>query len=361
MRNTRLTTDYRHDTVLFRSRLAQAGMLGLVILVGSGPLWLGEFWITVLIYAGIAAIGALGLNLLTGYTGQVSLGHAFFLGVGAYAAAVFAGRFGLPFPLWLIGATALGGVIGGLVGPFALRLRGNYLVIVSLGLLFFGQHVFENWRSVTGGLTGTPVAAPVALFGVDVARLGLFGAAFTRNQGWFWFIWLAVALLALAAKNIARTRPGRAMQAVRDRDMAAEVIGVSLVQYKVGAFVVSSAYAACAGALYAAYARYVSPLDFSLFLSIQYVAMIIVGGVGSIAGSILGALFLTALPRLIDSVGATLPFVARSTGDPGITVANLNQAMFGVLIVVFLLAEPHGLIEIWRRIKRYFAAWPFSY
>ena len=139
------------------------------------------------------------------------------------------------------------------------------------------------------------------------------------------------------------------------------MIGVSLVQYKVGAFVVSSGYAACAGALYAAYARYVSPLDFSLFLSIQYVAMIIVGGVGSVAGSILGALFLTALPRLVDSVGASLPFVARSTGDPGITVANLNQAMFGILIVVFLLAEPHGLIEIWRRIKRYFAAWPFSY
>jgi branched-chain amino acid transport system permease protein len=361
VRNTRLTTEYRHDLALFRTRLAQAAMLGLVLLFGSAPLWLSGFWTTVLIYAGIAAVGALGLNLLTGYTGQVSLGHAFFLGVGAYSAAVFAGRLGLPFPVWLIAAASLGGVIGGLVGPFALRLRGNYLVIVSLGLLFFGQHLFENWRSVTGGLTGTAVTAPVGLAGIDVSRLHLFGASFTRNQGWFWFVWLTVAVLGLAAKNITRSRPGRAMQAIRDRDLAAEVIGVSLVQYKVGAFVVSSGYAACAGALYAAYARYLSPLDFSLYLSIQYVAMIIVGGVGSIGGSILGALFLTALPRVVESLGASLPFVARNTGDPGITLANLNQALFGLLIVVFLIAEPHGLIEIWRRIKRYFAAWPFSY
>jgi branched-chain amino acid transport system permease protein len=361
LRNTRLTTEYRHDLALFRPRLAQAAMLGLAVVYLIAPLGLGNFWTTVLIYAGIASIGALGLNLLTGFTGQASLGHAFFLGVGAYATALFAGRWHLPFPLWLIAAAALGGVIGGLVGPFALRLRGHYLVIVSLGLLFFGQHLFENWRSVTGGLTGTAVSAPVALVGIDVARLQLFGLSFTRNQGWFWFIWLAVAILALAAKNITRSRPGRALQAIRDRDLAAEVIGVSQVHYKVGAFVASSGYAACAGALYAAYARYVSPLDFGLFLSIQYVAMIIVGGVGSIAGSIVGALFLTVLPRVVEAVSATLPFVAKTTGDPGITVANLNQALFGLLIVVFLVAEPLGLIEIWRRLKRYFSAWPFSY
>lgn len=361
MGNHRLTTEYRHDLALFRSPLLKTSMLGLAAAVASAPWWLGDFWMTVLIYAGIATVGALGLNLLTGFTGQVSLGHAFFQGVGAYGAAVLADRFGLPFPLWLLAAAAIGGIIGGLVGPFALRLRGHYLVIVTLGLLFFGQHLFENWRSVTGGLTGTPVAAAVAIGPVDVSRLQLFGATLSRNQGWFLFIWAVVAVLTLAAKNITRSRPGRALQAIRDRDLAAEVIGVSLVQYKVGAFVVSSGYAACAGALYAAYARYVSPLDFSFFLSIQYVAMIVVGGIGSIAGSILGALFLTVLPRLVESVSATLPFVAQTSGQPGITVANLNQALFGILIVVFLIAEPLGLIEIWRRIKRYFTAWPFSY
>lgn len=358
----RLTTRYEHDLRLFRSPWARAGLIALLLAGLVAPLVLSDFWTTVLIYGGIASIGAIGLNLLTGYAGQVSLGHAFFLGVGAYAAAIFAGRWGLPFPLWLIGAAAVGGVIGGLVGPFALRLRGNYLVIVSLGLVVLGQHVFENWDGVTGGLTGIPVRAPIALGGFDVASLSVGSFRLTRNQGFFYFVWIAVAVLTMAAKNIVRSRTGRALQAVRDRDIAAEVIGVSLVHYKVGAFVVSSAYAACAGAMYASFARYVSPLDFTLALSIQYVAMIIVGGIGTIHGSILGALFLTVVPRLIESVGDRLPFIARA-GDPGggITVFTLNQALFGLLIVVFLLFEPLGLAELWRRTKNYFRAWPFSY
>jgi branched-chain amino acid transport system permease protein len=361
LKNLRLTIRYQDDLVLFRTRLAKAGLLGLLLVAAAAPLALGDFWVTVLIYAGIASVGALGLNLLTGFTGQVSLGHAFFLGVGAYGAAVLAGTFGLPFPLWLIGAAALGGLIGGLVGPFALRLRGHYLAIVSLGLLFLGSHVFEHWTAVTGGLTGRSVRAPVAIGPVDLGNLAAVGIPLNRNQAFYYFIWIVVALLALAARNLLRTRPGRALQAVRDRDQAAEVIGVSMVHWKVGAFVVSSGYAACAGALYAAFARYVSPLDWGLFLSIQYVAMIVVGGVGSVAGSIIGALFLTVLPRLVEAASARLPFIAATGTSGGITVFTLNQALFGMLIVGFLLWEPLGLIELWRRLRRYFAAWPFSY
>lgn len=361
MANYRLTTEYRHDQRLFRTPLAKAGMAGLALVYLAAPFILDGFWMTVLIQAGIASIGALGLNLLLGYTGQLSLGHAFFYGVGAYGAQVFGGRFGLPFPLWLVAAASVGGLIGGDVGPLALRLRHQYLAIVSLALLFVGNHIFENWSSVTGGLTGTAVKAPVALGGIDISSLRLFGVGLSRNQGWLWFVWAVAAILALAARNIVRTRPGRALQAIRDRDLAAEVIGVSQIQYKVGAFVVSSGYAACAGALYAAYARYVSPLDFTLFLSIQFLAMIVVGGVGSVAGSILGALFLTALPRVVEAASAGLPFVAQRTGEGGITVSTLNTALFGLLIVIFLLAEPLGLIELWRRAKRYFASWPFSY
>lgn len=359
-RNTRLSTRYEDDTALFRSWPARTGALALMVAYLAAPLVLNDYWSTVLIFAGIASIGALGLNLLTGYAGQVSLGHAFFYGVGAYGAAIFAGRWGWPFPFWLVAAAALGGLIGGLAGPFALRLRGNYLVIVSLGLLVLGQHVFENWTSVTGGLTGTSVQAPVVLGGLDVASLRIAGTQLSRNQGYLYFVWGAVAVFALAARNIVRTRPGRALQAVRDRDLAAEVIGVSLVQYKVGAFVVSSGYAALAGAMYASYARYVSPLDFSLFLSIQFIAMIVVGGIGTTKGAILGALFLTLLPRAIESVAGSIPFVSGGTGA-GITVQSLNQAIFGALLVGFLLFEPLGLAEIWRRIVRYFRAWPFSY
>jgi branched-chain amino acid transport system permease protein len=361
LRNLRLTVHYQDDLVLFRTRLAMAGMAALLLLAVAAPMVLGDFWITVLIYAGIAAVGAIGLNILTGFTGQISLGHAFFLGVGAYAAAVLAGRWGLPFPLWLIGAAAAGGVIGGLVGPFALRLRGHYLAIVSLGLLFLGNHVFEHWTSVTGGLTGRAISTPIAIGPVNLDNLAAVGIPLSRNQGFFYFTWLVVGVLALAAKNLLRTRPGRALQAVRDRDQAAEVIGVSLVHWKVGAFVVSSGYAACAGAMYAAFARYVSPLDWSLFLSIQYVAMIVVGGIGSVAGAILGALFLTLLPRLVEAGSGRLPFLADTGSGGGITVFTLNQMLFGLLIIGFLLWEPMGLIELWRRLKRYFASWPFSY
>lgn len=360
-RNTRLTTAYAHDLALWRSRPAQAGAVLMFAAFAAAPFIAGNYWTTVLVYSGIAAIGAIGLNLLTGYAGQVSLGHAFFLGAGAYAAAFFAGQWGWPFPLWLIGAAVVGGFVGGLVGPFALRLRGNYLVIVSLALVFIGQHVFENWESVTGGLTGVSVRAPVAIGPVDASRLVVFGQPLTRTQGYYYVVWIGVLLVALGAKNIARTRPGRALQAIRDRDLSAEIIGVSLVQYKVGAFVVSSACAALAGALHASFTRYISPLDFTLFLSIQYIAMIIVGGVGTVLGSILGALFLTALPRVIDAASTALPFVSP-TGEGGtITVSSLNQVTFALLIIAFLLFEPLGLVEIWRRIRRYFVNWPFSY
>lgn len=360
-RNTRLTTAYADDLKLFRSRLAQSGAGLLVVAWLVLPLVLGEYWSTIFVYAGIASIGAIGLNLLTGFTGQVSMGHAVFYGIGAYGAAVFAGRWGLPFPLWLVAAAALGGVVGGLAGPFALRLRGSYLVIVSLGLLVLGTHVFENWSSVTGGLTGTTVRAPVVVGPMDVGALSIGGARLSRNQGWLYFTWVMVAILGLAGRNIAKSRPGRALQAIRDRDLAAEVIGVSLVHYKVGAFVVSSAYAACAGAMYASYARYVSPLDFSLLLSIQFIAMIVVGGIGTIHGSILGAVLLTILPRAIEGVSGSLPFVSANGTGGGLTVQSLNQALFGLLIIGFLLFEPLGLAEVWRRLTRYFKAWPFSY
>lgn len=358
--NTRLTTAYAQDLFLFRSWTKRTGLAVLVVAWLAAPMVVSEYWATVLVYAGIASVGAIGLNLLTGFTGQVSLGHAVFYGIGAYAGAM-AAQFGLPFPLWLIAASAAGGFIGGLTGPFALRLRGNYLVIVSLGLLVLGQHVFENWSSVTGGLTGRAVRLPVAIGYFDAGNLTLFGTRLTRSQGYLYFVWAVVAVLGLAARNIARSRPGRALQAIRDRDLAAEIIGVSQVHYKVGAFVVSSGYAACAGAIYASYARFLSPLDFSLFLSIQFVAMIVVGGIGTIHGSILGALFLTVLPRFIESVSDRLPFVSADGTGAGLTVQSLNQAMFGILIIAFLLFEPLGLAEIWRRITRYFKAWPFSY
>jgi branched-chain amino acid transport system permease protein len=321
-----------------------------------------EFWLSILNYAGIAAIGAIGLNLLTGYTGQVSLGHAFFIGAGAYLASQVGGRLDLPLIVWLPAAGLFGAAVGALIGPFALRLRGNYLAIVTLGLVFLGEHLFRNLDNVTGGNSGTSVTAGVTLGPLDFNQLTVAGDEYLRNQSWFWLIWGLVLVFALLAKNIVRTRPGRAIQAIRDRDVAAEVIGVELGRYKVGAFALSSGLAAMGGALYGAYQQFVSPDEFSLFLSIQYIAIIIVGGVGTIFGSVLGALFLGGLPAVIEEYSDSIPGVAATASDDGfISVFTLNQAIFGLLIVLFLVFEPRGLAAMWLRLKTYFKTWPFSY
>ncbi len=201
--------------------------------------------------------------------------------------------------------------------------------------MFLGQHVFENWTSVTGGLNGTPVAVPAKVGPVDFADLRLFGHTFTRDQGYLYMIWAVVALVALTSKNLTRSRAGRAMQAVRDRDAAAEAIGIHLAHTKVLAFVVSGSLAALAGALLGTYQQYVAPDGFSLFLSLQYIAMIVVGGVGTTFGPILGALFITAVPRVIEEFSDKIPGVAAA-GGKGITVFSLNQAIFGLLIIAFL-------------------------
>jgi len=354
---------YQQDLRLFGSWTSRAGLAVLIVLWLALPNFLSDpFLLTTLNYAGTAAIAAIGLNLLTGYTGQVSLGHAFFIGIGAYTAAQIGGELDLPLPVWLAAAALLGGLLGALIGPFALRLRGNYLAIVTLGLVFLGEHIFQNAESVTGGNTGTSVTAPVSLGVIDFEELTLLGQGYSREQGFFWLIWALVAICALVAKNLVRTRPGRAMQAIRDRDVAAEIIGVQPARYKIGIFALSSAMAAMGGALFGALLQYVSLGQWNLFLSIQYIAIIIVGGIGTIFGAIIGALFLQIAPRLIERYSDSIPGVATGIGDDGfITVFALNQALFGVLIVLFLVFEPRGLAAIWLRVKAYFKTWPFRY
>ncbi|HEX9683719.1 MAG TPA: branched-chain amino acid ABC transporter permease [Acidimicrobiales bacterium] len=360
-----LHTDYAAALRLVPNSWVRTGA-GLAALAWlAGPLILSDFWVVVLGYAGVAAVGALGLNLLTGYTGQVSLGHAFFLGIGAYVAAQFGGAWDLPLFIWLPACAVVGAAVGAVVGPFALRLRGQYLVVVTLGLVFVGEHIFREWGSVTGGGAGTAVRPQLDLGPVDFGGMSLFGTRFSRQEMLFWLIWGVVGIGVVAAKNLVRTRPGRALQAVRDRDLAAEVIGISLFRYKVGAFAISSAYAAVAGGLYGALQTFVSPTEWSLLLSIQYVAMIIIGGLGTIFGPVLGAVVLTAIPRLLDEIsrGRDLPLVSDDAGGPGgiITISNLKQAIFGALIVGFLLFEPRGLAAVWLRFKAYLKTWPFSY
>jgi branched-chain amino acid transport system permease protein len=361
------TQDELH--LLGRSRLYQLGLVALLALYLLGPAMLSEFQLDVGNRVAVFAIGAIGLNLLTGYTGQVSLGHAFFVGVGAYVCAWAGTQHGWPLWVWLPLAAIVGGVIGGLVGPFALRLRGHYLAIVTLGLLFVGEYVFNNWRSLTGGPAGASITSPVSLGPLDFADLHIGATVYTRNQSLWFLVYGVLGIVLVLARNLVRTRPGRAMQAVRDGDVAAEIIGVDIRRYKVGAFALSAALAALAGGLYAVIQQYVSPEEFSgnrgLFLSIQFIAIIIVGGMGTLYGSVLGAAVVGALPRLLDdlSVRADLPLVSGDKGGPDgyLTIFSLNQMLFGLLIVAFLLLEPRGLAAIWQRVKRFVQSWPFSY
>ncbi|MGH1505860.1 MAG: branched-chain amino acid ABC transporter permease [Acidimicrobiales bacterium] len=359
--NPRMVRDHLDAVGLWHSVWRRTGLVVGVVVYLAAPMVFSDFQLSVLDYAGIAAVGAIGLNVLTGYTGQISLGHGFFLGAGAYTAAYVGGELALPLPLWLGACAAIGALVGLVIGPFALRLRGSYLAIITLGLVFIGQHIFENWDSVTGGLNGTAVSAPVALGPLDFADLSIGGAELSRDAGYFYLIWGAVAVVALLVKNLMRTRLGRAFQAVRDRDAAAEVIGVRLARTKVMSFVVSSSLAAVAGGLYGSYQRFVNPEEFGLFLSIEYVAIIVIGGIATVYGPVLGALFITAVPFLIEEWSHRIPGVATEAGESGITVFALNQALFGLLIILFLVVEPRGLAALWLRIRVYFQAWPFSY
>lgn len=329
-----------------------------VIVLGVIFLFGGDGWVSVLDFTMVMAIAALGLNVLSGYAGQVSLGIAFFMGVGAYTAGWLGGGkplfpgdpsgLGLSFLIWLPASGIAAALIGALIGPTALRLKGFYLAIVTLALIFIGQYLFLNLPTITGGTQGrynfpTPgfgdfsFASPVPVFGLE----------FTTNQ---WFFLLLLPLLALAALfvgNVARTRAGRAWQAVRDNEVAASIMGVNLFEAKMGAFILSSFLAGIAGALYASLTGIATPSTWSLLLSIQLIAAILIGGVASVWGSILGAAFVFAVPIALNTF-SLLPQSASSTGVSG---GDLSSIFYGLLIIVFLLFEPAGLVGLIRRLR----------
>jgi branched-chain amino acid transport system permease protein len=364
----KMVLDYRDDLRIFPTWWARIGLVGLALVYLGLPFFevVGDSGMRTLARIGIFAIGAIGLNLLAGYTGQISLGHAFFIGVGSYTAAHLGATEGLPFLVYMPAAAVLGFALGAIIGPFALRLRGHYLVIVTLGLIFLGRHIFNNWDSVTGGNRGIRIrGADMSVGPLDFSGLELFGRTYSREASMYLLVWALVALGALLAKNLVRSRTGRAMQAVRDRDLSAEVIGVDLARTKVGAFAWSSAFACVAGVLSGLLIRQAGPEDFGLFLSITYVAVIVIGGVGTIFGSIVGAIFVIGSQELIsqnsrsDLLG---PIISTGPTDSGwFSVGELNAILFGLFIVLFLLFEPRGLAAIWFRAKIWFLTWPFSY
>jgi branched-chain amino acid transport system permease protein len=359
-------------------------------------------WLRLLSEVAIFAIGALGLNILTGLAGQVSLGHAFFMGVGAYTAAWLgapAGPFfglGLPIWVWLPAAGIVAAVIGVAIGPTAVRVRGLYLAFVTLGLVFVGEYVFRNWNALTGGSQAGRTfprlefklwqeEEPI----VDFFAAGpWFGVDLTGQAKTFYFLAALAIVGVVLAKNLQRTRVGRAFQSIRDRDIAAEIMGVDEFRYKLTAFGISSFYAGVAGALFAVFTSRVIPEQWNLLLSVEFIAIVLIGGAGVVTGTILGSIFVVILPRLVEDFTHWLAAVAQresgllagfadlfvSTGPgnfgfvntqagvaPGLSTAQLNQVLFGLLIIGFLIFEPLGLYGIWLRIRNYWKGWPFTY
>ena len=314
-----------------------------------------EDWLTIVNYTLIAAIASLALNVLSGYTGQVSLGISFFMAIGAYTGAFLGGTppttpldplgFGLSFLIWLPAAGIVAALVGALIGPTALRLKGFYLGIVTLSLVFIGNYIFMNARGITGGPQGRTFPVPAfGGFSIDQQN-NIFGIALTSGQQFFLLILPILVLSALFVGNVMRSRAGRAFMAVRDNEVGAAIMGVNLFEAKMGAFILSSFLAGIAGALFASYARYVIPTNWDLALSIQFVAAIIVGGIASVWGSILGAAFVFGLPLVIDHFSLLPP----SNSSVGLTSGDLNALIYGFLIIVFLLFEPGGVIGLVRR------------
>ncbi|WP_435057605.1 branched-chain amino acid ABC transporter permease [Streptomyces sp. bgisy060] len=323
-----------------------------VVLVAL-PFYLDRFWLQAGLFAMAAALGALGINLLTGSTGQLSMGHAFFLAVGAYGYCAFAGDgsdglVGLGLPGWLAAvlAVALAGLAGGAFSPIAGRLHGAYLGIATLALIFIGQHLLFNAHDLTGGYNGRAVP-PLSLFGLtfDNGELLVAQVPFGAVEK-LWYLGLALLLGGvLFARGVLRGRPGRAMNALRDHRIAAGVMGIPVARHRAAVFVLSSVYAGLAGVLLALVFQRTVPEYFGMALSLEYLAMIVIGGLGSVSGAVAGAVFVSLLPQLLTRYSDALPLVS-APGTGGIAPGEAARYLYGAAVVAVVLFLPGGLVRL---------------
>lgn len=356
-----LVTRYEDDLRLMPDRWHKVGLVLGLVFVLAFPFLASASWLTVGNHALVAIVGAVGLMILTGFAGQISLGHAAFLSIGGFTTAVLGERWQLPFWLCLPLAGAVSTVIGIAAGLFALRLRGLYLAIVTLGLLSLVSHVLDAYPSLSGvgGQKYTPMYVG---FGEtpeqmrDIYERMAYGPVILDWDQKLYFIFVAIAVVAAwTAKNLLRSNAGRAMMAVRDHDLAAATLGVNPVRAKLTAFGASSFFAGVAGGMFALQQKTITVEYFGLPVSIEYVAMIVLGGVGTVWGAVAGAIAFAFLGKLMGALGPSLPFI--SSLPTGLQTAVL----FSILVIAVLVVEPLGLLGLWLRVKRYFIAWPFRY
>lgn len=351
-------TNYKSDSSLRPIPIMRWRLLVVIGFALILPFVANNYYLTLANQVGIMAIGAIGLNILTGYTGQISLGQGGFMAIGAYTSGLLAAWYGVPWWLTIPVACLATAFFGGLFGIPSLRLKGLYLAIATLA----AQQIIE-WVIIRSSARGAEaiVLPGVTFFGQSISRLRFDFITGQLGGREFWFYWVILGFLLVVATftvNLFRTRAGRAFIAIRDQDIAAEVMGVNIFHYKILSFATSSFIVGLAGALQAQYRGIVSFESFTIEVSILYLAAIIIGGLGSVSGSIYGAIFMTLLPALLSNLGAALRDVV-----PGVDqyIAFIRQAVFGLVIILFLIFEPEGIAKLWRNVKDYFRLWPFSY
>ena len=338
---------YDVDMAIFRTRThwALLGVLALILL--TAPLYWGNYWLGVANLICITIIAATGLNILTGCCGQLSIGHAGFIAVGAYTAAVLTNRLELPFLVGLICAGLAAGLIGMIFGIPSLRVKGFYLAISTIAAQFIIIWVINHWTSVTGGFDG--ISVPPASIG---------GITFVTQASQFYMILVITVLVVFLAKNLARTRVGRAFVAIRDNDLAAEVMGINLFRYKLVAFFVGCFLAGIAGSLLAHWIGFMNAENFTLMDSILYIGIIIIGGLGTTLGPILGAIFIRMLQQGITFIA---PVLESTFALPAGFTTGIGPMVFGLAIILFLILEPRGLARRWQLFRASYRLWPFSY
>jgi branched-chain amino acid transport system permease protein len=333
-------TNYTQDIDLAKhsGHVFWYGLLGAALI--AAPWMVPEYWLAQLTFVLIYAIVGLGLMLLAGFTGLFSLGHAAFLGVGAYTQAVLTG-YGVPFPIALAFAAALSAVVGVVVGLPALRVKGVYLGMATLAFGFIVEEVFARWESVTGGNAGKNLKAP-----------DFYWFKADTGDGFYFVCLIITVICTLAVLNILRSPTGRAFVAIRDSEISAQSMGINLARYKTMSFALSAALAGIGGALYAHKLRFISPDQFNILQSIDLLLMIVIGGVGSVHGAFLGAMFLILMPQIISLSKGYLPDAIGQA--PG-----LQAVVYGAVLVAFVLFEPYGLYGRWLKVRAYIQLFPF--
>lgn len=339
-------TSYRDDLVLIETRLQRRSLAVFLLALAAFPAFATPFAVDLANQVFLAAIGAVSLMLLTGYAGQVSLGHAGLLAAGAFTTGILFKELAAPFWVTLPAAALVGALFGVVFGLPSLRLKGLYLLVSTLALHFIVIFLGGEYETRRGFSTGVVIDSP-ALGPVELSD----------PRAWYFVLLAADIAVVLFSLNLLRARTGRAWGAIRDREVVAEALGIPVHWYKLSAFVISSALTAVAGSLFAYYRGFVSVEAFSLFLAIQYVAMVIIGGLGSILGALMGAAFVVLFPYAIESLLGLVFAGSRFSSY----VFAVNFASFGLIMILFLVFEPQGLVGIWRRIRDYFLLWPFRH